>query len=170
MGMRGRLDAAARLAWHDPMSAASEGPGARTAPLGLAGLAEVDHADARVRDEARAAAPRSHAGVIGFRRVAELAFRGLDGGPLTRTDAGGRVHSALFQRRAGMRHATVALGTDAEGLLARRRHLAEARGEPPAIEDHGRSWSPCFRDPGRNPFEITSHDHRAIAPRLGEGA
>lgn len=127
-------------------------------------LRGVDHLHVHVSD--RAAAERWYARVLGLQRVEELAGWAADGGPLTLADRSGTVHLALFERAASARHATLALAVDGPAFLAWRTHLARELPAPPALEDHGLSWSLYFADPDGNPFELTSYAYAELAPEL----
>lgn len=127
-------------------------------------LRGFDHVHVHVAD--RAAAERWYARVLGLVRVPELEGWAVDGGPLTLGDRSGSVHLALFERPASARHATLALAVDAPGFRAWRAHLARELPAPPALEDHGLSWSLYFSDPDGNPFELTSYAHAELAAEL----
>jgi catechol 2,3-dioxygenase-like lactoylglutathione lyase family enzyme len=124
-------------------------------------LERIDHIHVFVTD--RAAAERWYLDVLGFRRIAELAFWAPDGGPLTLQDASGTVHLALFERPAQPCRSTIALAASAPEFIAWQTHLGQVLKRPVAAVDHQVSWSLYFADPDGNPYEITSHAHDALA-------
>lgn len=127
-------------------------------------LQRLDHVHVHVSD--RAVAERWYGEVLGLERVAELEGWAVDGGPLTLADANGALHLALFERPSGENHATLALGVDAAGFVAWKRHLERVLGRTLAVEDHELSWSLYFSDPDGNPFELTCYEHAALAAAL----
>ena len=127
-------------------------------------IESIDHVHVFVSD--RSASERWYSEVLGFKRIADLAFWAADGGPLTLQDQGGRVHLALFERPRENCRSTIALRASGQEFLAWQRHLASKLGGLPKLEDHAVSWSLYFSDPDGNPFEITSHEYEALAKRL----
>ena len=121
-------------------------------------LAGVDHVHVHVRD--RAAAVDWYRDVLGLAPVPELRVWQTGGGPLTLSDAGGRVHVALFEGAPKPDNSSVvALGVDAAGFVQWREHLTRMLGRAPVFEDHDLSLSLYFRDPDGNPYEITTYEH-----------
>jgi catechol-2,3-dioxygenase len=132
-------------------------------------LDRVDHIHVFVTD--RAKSERWYAQVMGLARVPELARWAADGGPLTLSDASGKVHLALFERSAQPCRSTIALGVSASEFMAWRKHLSAALAKPIKAEDHEVSWSLYFSDPDGNPYEITTDEYGIVAKELeSEGA
>lgn len=113
----------------------------------------IDHLHVHVAD--RSAAEAWYARVLGLHRLPALAHWATGGGPLTVSDAAGRLHLALFERPPQGGSPTIALRVGAQGLQAWRAHLARELGQAPALVDHGESRSIYFADPDGNGFEIT---------------
>jgi catechol 2,3-dioxygenase-like lactoylglutathione lyase family enzyme len=105
---------------------------------------------------------------MGFRRVNDLEFWAADGGPLTIANKSGTIHLALFERPTERCRSTIALAADALQFTAWCAHLSESLARPIDPVDHQLSWSLYFTDPDGNPFEITSYDYAALAPKLTE--
>ena len=103
--------------------------------------------------------------VLGLTVVESLAHWADGGGPLTLTDASGRIHIALFEREPRPCRSTVALGVEGAAFIAWRAHLTTQLPAPPTLEDHRLSWSLYFADPDGNPYEITTYDVAEV-PRL----
>lgn len=127
-------------------------------------IERVDHIHVFVTD--RAAAEKWYAEVLGFKRLAELAFWAPDGGPLTISNADGSVHLALFERPAATCRSVIAFGVSATDFLGWRAHLAEVFGEAVEVFDHQVMWSLYFSDPDGNPYEITTDHYAAVASQL----
>ena len=127
-------------------------------------LKGIDHIHVYVAD--RAAAEVWYARVLGFARDKVLESWARDGGPLTLSDASGRIHLALFERPRQKCRSTIALAAGADEFLAWRAHLAAVLDRPPEVEDHQLSWSLYFSDPDGNPYEITSYEYTELASRL----
>jgi catechol-2,3-dioxygenase len=127
-------------------------------------LERFDHIHVYTAD--RAAAEKWYARVMGFTRVADLAFWAADGGPLTLGNSSGTVHLALFERPAQQCRSTIALAATAAQFLEWRAHLGDALGCPLDPVDHDVSWSLYFSDPDGNPFEITSYEYDALSARF----
>ncbi len=123
---------------------------------GWPALEGIDHVHVFVSD--RAAAEVWYGRVLGLRRVPGLEGWAVDGGPLTLSDPGGRVHVALFEAPTQASRSTIALQADGRAFAAWRRHLERALGAPPRLVDHELSWSLYFSDPDGNPFEITTYE------------
>lgn len=129
-------------------------------------LDRIDHVHVYVAD--REASEQWYEGVLGFTRVPELEFWSPNDGPLTIGNPSGTVHIALFERPAEKCRSTVAFAASATEFLAWLTHLESVLGHPVQAIDHEVSWSLYFSDPDANPFEITSYEHAALAPRLGK--
>jgi catechol-2,3-dioxygenase len=129
-------------------------------------LERVDHIHVFVAD--RKAGEHWYAEVLGLRRVPELAFWAVDGGPLTLTNEAGTIHLALFEKPAQPCRATIALAVDAQGFMAWLRHLSSVFDRALQAVDHQVAWSMYFADPDGNPYEIICHEHEAIAARIHE--
>jgi len=127
-----------------------------------------DHIHVHVTD--RAASEQWYGRVLGLSRVPELAAWASGGGPLTLSDASGKVHLALFQSSAQASRSTIALGVSASEFLAWRKHLEAELARPIQVEDHQLAWSLYFSDPDGNPYEITTYEHAAVKNILAEGA
>jgi len=119
----------------------------------------IDHVHVHVAD--RAAAEGWYGRVLGLGRVREYEFWAAGDGPLFLRNAEGTVQLALFERPAGERRSTIALGVGAAEFAAWRDHLARELGQPPELEDHEASLSLYFHDPDGNPYEITTCEHAA---------
>ncbi len=129
----------------------------------------IDHIHVFVTD--RLGAEAWHARVLGVTRVVALESWAADGGPLTLSDASGKVHLALFERAAQACRSTIALGVSASAFMAWRAHLAAELGKPVRVEDHQLSWSLYFSDPDGNPYEITTYEYDTVGKMLSnEGA
>lgn len=133
-------------------------------PAHAPGLQSIDHIHVFVADRAQAEA--WYARVLGLHRIPALAFWASDGGPLTLSDASGKIHIALFERPAIPCRSTIAFGTSASEFLTWRTHLAAELGAPPKVSDHQLSWSMYFSDPDGNPYEITSYAYAELVPQL----
>ena len=105
---------------------------------------------------------------MGLKRIPELVFWAVDGGPLTIGNSGDSVHLALFEGANSSRRSTVALGVPGAELLAWRTHLEDVLGRRIEPVDHQVSWSLYFTDLDGNPFEITSNDHAVVSALLRE--
>jgi len=130
-------------------------------------LQRLDHVHVFVRD--RPAAELWYAQALGFRRIAELEFWAVDGGPLTLADPSSSIHLALFEGPALACRSTLAFAVGPADFLAWRSHLFAVLGSPVQAEDHEVSWSLYFDDPDGNPYEITCYDHAVLAPELARG-
>ena len=126
----------------------------------------IDHLHVHVAD--RPAAEAWYARVLGLRRLPEFEHWASGGGPLTLSDAAGRLHLALFERPPQGGMPTVALRVSAGGLIDWRAHLRRELGQAPALVDHGESRSIYFQDPDGNGFEITSYEREGDGPVLRE--
>lgn len=127
----------------------------------------IDHVHVHVAD--RAAAEGWYRRVLGLGRVREYEFWAAADGPLFLQNPEGTVQLALFERPAGERRSTIALGVGAAEFVAWQAHLARELGQPPELEDHAASLSLYFHDPDGNPYEITTYEHAAAKARLGRG-
>ena len=116
-------------------------------------LTKIDHVHIYVSD--RVAAEAWYRQVLGFERVASLAFWAQDGGPLTL--ANGDAHLALFEHPA-LKSTTVAFAVDAAAYREWKQQL-QAFDVDYTENDHQLSWSIYFSDPDGNPFEITCYDY-----------
>lgn len=127
-------------------------------------LKSIDHIHVFVTD--RAAAAVWYKDVLGLVPIPELEFWAKDGGPLTVSDVGGKVHVALFESSPATCRSTIALGVGASEFIAWKRHLGEQLQKEVPAEDHEVSWSLYFHDPDGNPYEITTYEHAAVARAL----
>jgi len=128
----------------------------------------IDHIHVHVTD--RPVSEQWYQRVLGLSRVPELAGWAVDGGPLTLSDASGKVHLALFEAGAQACRSTIALGVSASEFVRWRKHLEAALAKPIRLEDHQLAWSLYFSDPDGNPYEITTYEHAAVKSILAEGA
>ena len=136
-------------------------------PITIPSVRSVDHIHVFVAD--RVAAEKWYERVLGFTRIQKLEFWAVDGGPLTIQNREGTVHLALFERPAENCRSTVALDVGAFEFLAWKAHLTQVLQKAPTIEDHELSVSLCFRDPDRNPYEITTCEYESTKGALASG-
>ncbi len=119
----------------------------------------IDHVHVYVPSRQDAAAWFKRA--LGFETVEKYAFWAKEeGGPLTISDPGHRVHLALF-RSADKRPVSLAFGTTAAEYKAWRGHL-QALDIAITQSDHQLCWSLYFNDPFGNAFEITTYEVDAM--------
>lgn len=117
----------------------------------------IDHIHVFVSD--RVAAEHWYERVLGFRRVPELEFWAVNGGPLTLSNSEGTVHIALFERPSQPNHATIAMAVSGESFTHWQAHLQNVLEKPIHPVDHRVARSLYFTDPDGNPYEITTYIH-----------
>lgn len=125
----------------------------------------IDHIHLNVSD--RSKSERWYKDVLGLTRIPELEFWAVDGGPLTLSDAGGRVHLALFESDK-VQNTTIALNVSSTDFGGWIDHLL-AHGLTVRPVDHKVSWSLYFKDIDGNPFEITTHEYQEFKACLQQG-
>ncbi len=126
----------------------------------------IDHIHVYVADREQAA--QWYTRTLGFTPDPALARWAQDPrGPLTLTDASGKVHIALFASDKPP-SSTAAFGVDGKQFLAWKTHL-EQEGLTLRLTDHALCWSMYFEDPDGNLHELTTYDHPQVTQAL-EGA